>query len=123
MACFVCNLLLGIFFCNRYKWQHAVWRDKVTSCRIATTFRELTPEFLPGGGRAELGQKIIDIALTYTGTAVGCVDPSSSACSDKNEITNSTSRAKQASCENVHLKHYSADPQITRTREESEGVS
>ncbi len=77
----------------------------MTSCRIATTFRELTPEFLPGGDRAELGQKIIDIASTYSGTAVGCGNTtssgntSSSACPNEKDITNNTSTVENAICQ------------------------
>ncbi|XP_071480113.1 alpha-ketoglutarate-dependent dioxygenase alkB homolog 4-like [Diadema antillarum] len=54
----------------RYKWQHAIPREAITSRRIAVTLRELTPEFLPGGAKETLGKELLDIALTYKGSVV-----------------------------------------------------
>ena len=56
----------------RYEWKHAVLRQNITSRRLATTFRELTPEFLKGGDKEELGTLVTEIALSYEGEAVGC---------------------------------------------------
>ena len=46
-------------------------QTKITSRRLATTFRELTPEFLRGGAKEELGKLVTQIALSYEGQAVG----------------------------------------------------
>jgi len=52
-------------------WKHAVKRSDICSRRLAITFRELTPEFLPGGQNEETGRALLDIALTFNGTSVG----------------------------------------------------
>ncbi|ELU08273.1 hypothetical protein CAPTEDRAFT_150134 [Capitella teleta] len=55
----------------RYEWKHAIQRTHVAQRRMATTIRELTPEFLPGGKQEDVGREILDLALTYKGRAVG----------------------------------------------------
>lgn len=56
----------------RYKWKHAILRQDITDRRLAMTFREFTPEFLPGGLHYEdMGHQVIETALTYCGISVG----------------------------------------------------
>ena len=54
----------------RYEWKHAVLREDIHKRRLATTLRELTPEFLAGGASEQLGKEIIDLALTFSGLPV-----------------------------------------------------
>ncbi|XP_054857375.1 alpha-ketoglutarate-dependent dioxygenase alkB homolog 4 [Eublepharis macularius] len=54
----------------RYVWKHAIYRNRITSRRICVTFRELSEEFSHGGEQAEVGRKLLDIALTFQGTPV-----------------------------------------------------
>ena len=35
------------------------------------TFRELTPEFMPGGQRAEEGTELLKVALSFNGFPIG----------------------------------------------------
>ncbi|XP_013379730.1 alpha-ketoglutarate-dependent dioxygenase alkB homolog 4 [Lingula anatina] len=55
----------------RFQWKHAIKRDHIQSRRIAMTFRELAPEFLEGGPQEDTGRKMIDLAKTFRGVAVG----------------------------------------------------
>ncbi|XP_048374503.1 alpha-ketoglutarate-dependent dioxygenase alkB homolog 4 [Sphaerodactylus townsendi] len=54
----------------RYMWNHAIYRNHITSRRICITFRELSEEFSHGGEQEELGRKLLEIALTFQGTPV-----------------------------------------------------
>ena len=50
----------------RSKWMHCIRRRDVRGRRIATTWRELTPEFLPGGPRYEdVGRELLAIGSSY----------------------------------------------------------
>ena len=64
--------LIVVYGPARYEWKHAVLRQNITSRRLATTFRELTPEFLTGGTNEELGKTVTEIASSFKGRAVGC---------------------------------------------------
>lgn len=55
----------------RYDWKHGILRCDISNRRLAMTFRELTPEFLPGGLYYEdVGRLVIERALTYCGISV-----------------------------------------------------
>ncbi|KAL8581231.1 hypothetical protein ACOMHN_038331 [Nucella lapillus] len=54
----------------RNVWRHGIHRHHITGKRIATTLRELTPEFLEGGQRAEEGKRLLDVALQFQGVTV-----------------------------------------------------
>ncbi|XP_076453249.1 alpha-ketoglutarate-dependent dioxygenase alkB homolog 4-like [Babylonia areolata] len=54
----------------RNVWKHGIHRHHITGTRIATTLRELTPEFLEGGERAEEGRSLLDVALRFQGISV-----------------------------------------------------
>lgn len=56
-----CSLLV-LYSCARYHWFHAIKRSDIKDRRLAMTFRELSPEFLPGGQQSELGKELLDIA-------------------------------------------------------------
>lgn len=50
----------------RFKWLHEVKRQDVMERRVATTWRELSEEFLPGGPSYEsYGKEMISIGATY----------------------------------------------------------
>ncbi|XP_054481223.1 alpha-ketoglutarate-dependent dioxygenase alkB homolog 4 [Anoplopoma fimbria] len=54
----------------RHRWKHAIHRDDVQERRVCSTYRELTPEFLPGGHQEELGAQLLNISLSFQGTPV-----------------------------------------------------
>lgn len=55
----------------RYQWQHSIHRQHILSRRIATTLRELTVDFMPGGKLHEsTGKNILEVASSYHGTPV-----------------------------------------------------
>ncbi|XP_070788183.1 alpha-ketoglutarate-dependent dioxygenase alkB homolog 4 [Pituophis catenifer annectens] len=54
----------------RYQWKHAIYRNHIKSRRVCVTFRELTAEFGLGGEQEELGNNLLDIALTFKGSPV-----------------------------------------------------
>lgn len=54
----------------RHRWKHAIHREDVHERRVCSTYRELSPEFLPGGQQAQLGAQLLDIALSFQGTPV-----------------------------------------------------
>jgi len=55
--------LLVLFGEARYKWNHGIKRENITSRRIAITWREFTPLFMPGGELFEpTGRQILDDA-------------------------------------------------------------
>ncbi|KAK3586405.1 hypothetical protein CHS0354_013109 [Potamilus streckersoni] len=55
----------------RYKWKHSIHRKDISGRRLAMTFRELSDEFRGQGTQSEMGQKLINIAFTFKGIAVG----------------------------------------------------
>ncbi|CAL1536155.1 unnamed protein product [Lymnaea stagnalis] len=55
----------------RYKWKHSIHEEDITGKRVAMTFRELSKEFCTGGRHEEDGLKLLKIALTFQGMAVG----------------------------------------------------
>ena len=55
---------------RRNTWLHAVRREHVVSRRIASTLRELGPEFIGDGIHAGVGRDIIALAQTFAGSAV-----------------------------------------------------
>ena len=63
--------LIVVYGPARYEWKHAVLRCHVTGRRLATTFRELTPEFLAGGASEKLGKTVTHLASTYVGKSIG----------------------------------------------------
>ncbi|XP_046554091.1 alpha-ketoglutarate-dependent dioxygenase alkB homolog 4-like [Haliotis rubra] len=63
--------LTVVFGPARAEWKHAIHRHDIKQKRIAMTFRELSDEFRGQGKLVSTGQKLIDVALTFTGTAVG----------------------------------------------------
>ena len=56
---------------SRYKWKHGIKRSNIRFRRLAMTFRELAPEFFPGGASDTVGKQLLDIAQTFNGVAVG----------------------------------------------------
>lgn len=52
----------------RHRWKHAIHREDINERRVCSTYRELSKEFLPGGQQAELGAKLLNIALSFKGT-------------------------------------------------------
>ncbi|XP_043858027.1 alpha-ketoglutarate-dependent dioxygenase alkB homolog 4 [Dromiciops gliroides] len=62
--------LLVLFGAARYQWKHAIHRQHIQSRRICATFRELSAEFCPGGKWGELGQELLQIALSFQGKPV-----------------------------------------------------
>ncbi|XP_017275345.1 alpha-ketoglutarate-dependent dioxygenase alkB homolog 4 [Kryptolebias marmoratus] len=54
----------------RHQWKHAIHREDVHERRVCSTYRELSEEFRPGGQQAELGTKLLNIALSFKGTPV-----------------------------------------------------
>ena len=57
----------------RQKWKHGIHRSDIHSRRLAVTLRELSAEFLERGERHLEGKALLDIALTFSGHAVGSV--------------------------------------------------
>ena len=56
---------------SRYHWQHSIRREHILSRRLATTLREVTVEFLPGGKSFDdLGRDILEAASRFDGTPV-----------------------------------------------------
>lgn len=51
----------------RHQWQHAIHRRHVRARRVGVTFRELSAEFGPGGKQQELGQELLQMALSFQG--------------------------------------------------------
>ncbi|XP_051847831.1 alpha-ketoglutarate-dependent dioxygenase alkB homolog 4 [Antechinus flavipes] len=62
--------LLVLSGAARYQWKHAIHRQYIESHRICATFRELSAEFCPGGKQGELGQELLEIALSFQGKPV-----------------------------------------------------
>ncbi|XP_029956922.1 alpha-ketoglutarate-dependent dioxygenase alkB homolog 4 isoform X2 [Salarias fasciatus] len=54
----------------RHRWKHAIHREDIQRRRVCSTYRELSAEFLPGGGQAQLGTQLLDIASGFNGTPV-----------------------------------------------------
>lgn len=51
----------------RYHWQHSIQRRHIVARRLGVTLRELSPEFLPHGEQAEVGRKVLEIAMHFDG--------------------------------------------------------
>ncbi|KAM7228438.1 hypothetical protein CapIbe_020892 [Capra ibex] len=51
----------------RHQWKHAIHRRHVRARRVGVTFRELSAEFGPGGKQQELGQELLQMALSFQG--------------------------------------------------------
>jgi len=49
----------------RYEWEHAIIRNDVHQRRIVIAYRELTPNYLPGGCEEDTGRKILDMANQF----------------------------------------------------------
>ncbi|XP_008426780.1 alpha-ketoglutarate-dependent dioxygenase alkB homolog 4 isoform X1 [Poecilia reticulata] len=62
--------LVALYGEARHRWKHAIHREDIQERRVCSTYRELSAEFLPAGRQAELGAKLLDIALTFRGTPV-----------------------------------------------------
>ncbi|KAM4619733.1 alpha-ketoglutarate-dependent dioxygenase alkB homolog 4 isoform 2-T2 [Polymixia lowei] len=60
--------LVVLYSDARYRWKHAIHRKDINARRVCSTYRELSPEFLPGGQQAQLGAQLLDIALSFQGT-------------------------------------------------------
>lgn len=54
----------------RHRWKHAIHREDIHQRRVCSTYRELSEEFLPGGQQAELGAKLLNVALSFKGSPV-----------------------------------------------------
>jgi hypothetical protein len=52
----------------RYRWAHAILREDVRGRRISVTFRELAPDFLPGGEHEDMGARMLDVARRFEGS-------------------------------------------------------
>ncbi|CAL8275961.1 unnamed protein product [Arctogadus glacialis] len=61
--------LLVLYGEARHKWKHAIHRRDVPARRLCSTYRELSSEFLPGGPQAEVGLRLLDVALSFSHTA------------------------------------------------------
>ena len=56
---------------SRYHWQHAIHREHICSRRLATTVRELTVDFMPGGKFFDdVGRDILETASRFDGTPI-----------------------------------------------------
>lgn len=54
--------LLVLYGEARYDWLHSIKRNDIQSRRLATTLRELTPQFLPGGKDEIIGEQLLLVA-------------------------------------------------------------
>ena len=56
---------------SRYQWQHSIHREHICSRRLATTLRELTDDFMPGGKHYDnIGREVLETAANFQGTPV-----------------------------------------------------
>ncbi|NP_001334421.1 alpha-ketoglutarate-dependent dioxygenase alkB homolog 4 isoform 1 [Mus musculus] len=62
--------LLVLTGAARHQWTHAIHRRHIKARRVCATFRELSSEFLPGGKQQELGQELLQAALSFQGRPV-----------------------------------------------------
>ncbi|KAJ8402260.1 hypothetical protein AAFF_G00371250 [Aldrovandia affinis] len=62
--------LLVLYGEARHRWKHAIHRQDIHHRRVCSTYRELSPEFLPGGEQEALGSQLLDIALSFRGVPV-----------------------------------------------------
>ncbi len=51
----------------RHSWLHAIHRRHVVSRRLGITLRELSEEFLAGGGEEEVGRCVLEVASRFDG--------------------------------------------------------
>ena len=63
--------LIVVYGPARKEWKHSIKRGDIKERRLATTLRELTPEFLEGGPNESAGKNLLDVALSFSGVAVG----------------------------------------------------
>ncbi|XP_027272007.1 alpha-ketoglutarate-dependent dioxygenase alkB homolog 4 isoform X3 [Cricetulus griseus] len=68
--CVPCRSLLVLTGAARHQWTHAIHRRHIVARRVCATFRELSNEFLPGGKRQQLGQELLQAALSFQGRPV-----------------------------------------------------
>ncbi|KAJ8275739.1 hypothetical protein COCON_G00074910 [Conger conger] len=54
----------------RHTWKHAIHRQDIRQRRVCSTFRELSPAFLPEGAYEALGSQLLDMALAFQGSPV-----------------------------------------------------
>jgi alkylated DNA repair protein alkB family protein 4 len=57
--------LLVMYGQARYCWEHMVLRSDISERRVVIAYRELTPPYLPGGEREELGREILERAELF----------------------------------------------------------
>ncbi|KAL4660564.1 alpha-ketoglutarate-dependent dioxygenase alkB 4-like [Arapaima gigas] len=62
--------LLVLYSKARHQWKHAIHRKDIHERRVCSTYRELSPEFLPGGLQEKLGSQLLSLALTFRGVPV-----------------------------------------------------
>lgn len=65
------NSLIVVYGPARHAWMHGIHRCDITGKRLAITYRELSAEFQAGGKKEQVGQNLLDIALTFDGVSVG----------------------------------------------------
>lgn len=65
------NSLIVVYGPARHAWMHGIHRCDITEKRLAITYRELSAEFQAGGKKEQVGQNLLDIALTFDGVSVG----------------------------------------------------
>lgn len=54
----------------RYQWKHAIDPSYIKGKRLAMTFRELSEEFSCDGDRADEGDALLQLALTFKGCSI-----------------------------------------------------
>ncbi|KAJ8266532.1 hypothetical protein GJAV_G00131520 [Gymnothorax javanicus] len=54
----------------RHKWKHAIHRKDIHQRRVCSTFRELSPVFLPGGEYEHIGSQLLGLAHCFQGSPV-----------------------------------------------------
>ncbi|CAH1231632.1 ALKBH4 [Branchiostoma lanceolatum] len=62
--------LLVVYGDARHKWMHAIHREDITGRRIAVTLRELSSEFSADGVHSQTGKELIEVALSFGGSAI-----------------------------------------------------
>jgi len=72
-TCFLIHLpmprrsLIALFGPARFTWRHEIRRQDIVDRRIAVTFREVNPDFLPGGPSENIGEELLRKAASYEG--------------------------------------------------------
>lgn len=57
--------LIVMYSDPRYRWEHSVLREDVTSRRVCIAYREFTPNYLPGGVDYVEAKGIFDLAQQF----------------------------------------------------------